>query len=95
MPHISLPEKGSSNKTILSELQSMKTNDVDWHSGQLFGLIYEAGEEVEALAREAAWPWLSETRPISGLSAGCRLCGVAGSIQRDIAHPVSRDNLNI
>ena len=54
MPHISLPEKGSSSETILSELQSMKTNDVDWHSGQLFGLIYEAGEEVEALVKEAA-----------------------------------------
>ena len=54
MPRISLPEKGSSKETILSTLKSLKSGDADWHNGQLFGLIYEAGEEVEDLVKEAA-----------------------------------------
>mgnify|MGYP001825950942 FL=1 len=54
MAHISLPEKGSSKEDILSALKSMKSGDADWHSGQLFGLIYDAGDKVEALVKEAA-----------------------------------------
>ena len=54
MSRISLPEKGAPRETILSALTSMKSDDADWHKGQLFGLIYDAGEEVEALAKEAA-----------------------------------------
>ncbi len=54
MTHMTIPEKGSSRETVLSNLKSMKSGDADWHSGQLFGLIYEAGEKVEKLVREAA-----------------------------------------
>ena len=54
MTRISLPEKGSSRDDILSALKSMKFNDADWHNGQLFGLIYDAGEAVETLVKEAA-----------------------------------------
>lgn len=60
MPRISLPEKGSSREDILSALKSMKFNDADWHSGQLFGLIYDAGEEVETLVKEAATLFMIE-----------------------------------
>ena len=54
MAHMSLPGKGLSREDTLSALKSMKFGDADWHNGQLFGLIYDAGEEVEALVKEAA-----------------------------------------
>ena len=60
MTRISLPQKGSPREDILSALKSMKLNDADWHSGQLFGLIYDAGEEVETLVKEAATLFMIE-----------------------------------
>jgi glutamate/tyrosine decarboxylase-like PLP-dependent enzyme len=43
-----LPQKGLSREEVLKTLKSFKADDVKWHEGQLFGLIYEAGPEVEA-----------------------------------------------
>jgi len=60
MTHITLPEKGTSRETVLSRLKSLKSGDSDWHSGQLFGLIYEAGREVEELVKEASSTFLIE-----------------------------------
>ena len=53
MGQISLPEKGISKEDVLSNLKSFKAGDVKWHEGQLFGLIYEAGQDVEDLVKEA------------------------------------------
>ena len=53
MGQISLPEKGMSKEDVLSSLESFKAGDVKWHEGQLFGLIYEAGQDVEDLVKEA------------------------------------------
>ena len=53
MGPISLPKKGMSSEDVLNTLKSFKSDDVKWHEGQLFGLIYEAGPEVEALVKEA------------------------------------------
>ncbi len=53
MGQISLPEKGMSKEEVLSNLESFKAGDVKWHEGQLFGLIYEAGLDVEDLVKEA------------------------------------------
>jgi len=53
MGQISLPQKGMSAEDVLNTLKSFKSNDVKWHEGQLFGLIYEAGPEVEELVKEA------------------------------------------
>jgi hypothetical protein len=49
MGQISLPQKGMSSEDVLKTLKSFKSDDVKWHQGQLFGLIYEAGPEMEAL----------------------------------------------
>ena len=53
MGQISLPQKGMSRKEVLNTLKSFKSNDVRWHEGQLFGLIYEAGTDIEDLVKEA------------------------------------------
>ena len=53
MGQITLPKKGMPKEDVLSTLQSFKSDDVKWHDGQLFGLIYEVGPDVEALVKEA------------------------------------------
>jgi glutamate/tyrosine decarboxylase-like PLP-dependent enzyme len=60
MGQISLPQKGMSREEVLNTLKSFKSDDVKWHDGQLFGLIYEAGPEVEALVKEASALFLIE-----------------------------------
>jgi glutamate/tyrosine decarboxylase-like PLP-dependent enzyme len=60
MGQISLPQKGMSSEEVLNTLKSLKSDDVKWHAGQLFGLIYEAGPEVEALVKEASALFLIE-----------------------------------
>ena len=53
MGQIGLPQKGMPREDVLKALKSFKSSDVKWHEGQLFGLIYEAGPEVEELVKEA------------------------------------------
>ncbi len=60
MKQISLPKKGTPKETVLSKLRALKTDDADWHKGQMFGLIYEAGQEVEELVKEAATTFMIE-----------------------------------
>ena len=60
MGQIPLPQKGKSSQDVLNTLKSFKSDDVKWHDGQLFGLIYEAGPEVEALVKEASALFLIE-----------------------------------
>jgi glutamate/tyrosine decarboxylase-like PLP-dependent enzyme len=60
MGQISLPKKGLPKEEVLKSLKSFKSDDVKWHEGQLFGLIYEAGPEVEALVKEASALFLIE-----------------------------------
>ena len=60
MGQISLPEKGMPREDVLNTLKSFKSDDVKWHEGQLFGLVYEAGPEVEALVKEASALFLIE-----------------------------------
>ena len=52
MPQISIPKQGQPKEAILSDLKAIKKEDADWHQGQMFGLIYEAGKDVEALVKE-------------------------------------------
>ena len=53
MGQIALPKNGMTKEDVLSTLRSFKSDDVKWHDGQLFGLIYEAGPDVETLVKEA------------------------------------------
>lgn len=49
----SLPLKGMTKEAIFEEFKRFKSQDVKWHTGQMFGLIYEAGQDVEALVKAA------------------------------------------
>ena len=49
----SLPLKGMTKEAIFKEFNTLKSEDVDWRNGQMFGLIYEAGQEVEDLVKAA------------------------------------------
>jgi sphinganine-1-phosphate aldolase len=53
MGQITLPKKGMPQEGVLKTLKSFKSNDVKWHAGQLFGLIYETGSDLEELVKEA------------------------------------------
>ncbi len=49
----SLPLKGMTQNAIFEEFKTLKSQDADWHKGQMFGLIYEAGQDVEELVKAA------------------------------------------
>ena len=49
-----------SRHEVLNTLKSFKSNDVKWHEGQMFGLIYETGTDVEDLVKEASALFLIE-----------------------------------
>jgi glutamate/tyrosine decarboxylase-like PLP-dependent enzyme len=53
MRQLHMPMKGIKRGPLLSKLKSMKSGDVDWVSGRMFSLIYNAGEEVREVARKA------------------------------------------
>lgn len=60
MGKISLPQKGMPREDVLNSLRSFKSDDVRWREGQLFGLIYETGTDLEDLIKEASALFLIE-----------------------------------
>ena len=54
MKQLQLPETGMHRDELLSKLGSRKKDDINWASGRMFSLIYNAGEEVREVAREAS-----------------------------------------
>lgn len=55
-----LPEHGLSHDDVVARLHAMKEDDTDWRGGRCFGLVYHAGGDVEAVARDAALLFLEE-----------------------------------
>ena len=55
MPHAraTLPVHGSSREDILARMAALRQHDVHWREGQVFSLVFDGGDEVSALAREA------------------------------------------
>jgi len=53
MATVEFPQGGIPPAEILASLQSLKSGDSDWKSGRMFSLIFNAGEDVSAVAREA------------------------------------------
>jgi len=48
-----MPPEGMSKEAVLAALESLRTQDADWRQGRMFGLIYNAGDDVEDMARSA------------------------------------------
>ncbi|MDI6726888.1 MAG: aspartate aminotransferase family protein, partial [Smithellaceae bacterium] len=60
METMSLPQKGVSREEILGKLSAMKSGDSDWEGGRVFSLVYNAGEDVAAIARDAYRVFIAE-----------------------------------
>jgi sphinganine-1-phosphate aldolase len=46
---IAFPAAGQPGPDLLNQMEALRTRDVRWREGRVFGLVYDAGEEVEAL----------------------------------------------
>ena len=53
MKEMHIPKKGTPRDDMLSRLEAMKSGDTDWQSGRMFSLIYNAGEDIRDITREA------------------------------------------
>ncbi|MEX2247619.1 MAG: aspartate aminotransferase family protein [Dehalococcoidia bacterium] len=50
----SLPEHGSSLDGVMAQLRAMQVHDADYHNARTFGLIYNAGPDVDEMLKAAA-----------------------------------------
>lgn len=57
---MALPAIGRSRGDIFSDLDAFKSHDLRWRSGRVFGYVYEAGNEVEQIGKDAYMAYLSE-----------------------------------
>jgi glutamate/tyrosine decarboxylase-like PLP-dependent enzyme len=55
-----LPKSGTAPARLLAQMRERKLADADWRSGRTFSLIYPAGEDVDALLRDANLLYLYE-----------------------------------
>jgi glutamate/tyrosine decarboxylase-like PLP-dependent enzyme len=55
-----LPERGVPAEQLFAELDELRRADLAWREGKAFGFVYDAGPEVEAVAKRAYAAFLSE-----------------------------------
>ncbi len=55
-----LPRTGTPREELLARMRERKKADADWRSGRTWSLIYPAGEDVDAVLREANGLYLFE-----------------------------------
>ncbi len=55
-----LPRRGTPREDVIAQMQQVKTGDADWQGGRTFSLIYPAGEDVDAVLRDANLLYLYE-----------------------------------
>lgn len=58
--HFHLPEQGLSRSAILAQMEAARAQDVQWRQGQVFSLVFDAGDEVNELAKAAYTTFFSE-----------------------------------
>lgn len=57
---ISFPTHGRDRSEILTQMRSFRKNDLKWHEGSVFSLVFFAGEEVHQVAQQAYNLFFSE-----------------------------------
>jgi sphinganine-1-phosphate aldolase len=57
---VQLPVSGRSKEEILDTMQVLRQNDVQWRNGKTFSLIYNVGEEITDILKEAYTLFFSE-----------------------------------
>ncbi len=55
-----LPPQGMSRENVLQAMRTARQQDVRWQEGRAFSLVYQAGEEVASLLKEAYTMFFSE-----------------------------------
>lgn len=55
-----IPKQGMKKDAVLEALESYRADDMPWREGRTFGYVFDAGREVEAVAKEAYTRFLSE-----------------------------------
>lgn len=55
-----LPARGESREAIFAALDELRRGDLAWREGRAFGFVYDAGPEVEAVAKQAYAAFLGE-----------------------------------
>ncbi len=55
-----LPAHGRTRSEIFDDLQSFRANDLNWRSGRVFGYVYDAGADAEAIGKAAYLDYLGE-----------------------------------
>ena len=54
------PKKGRDPKSIMTDLEAMKSDDVRWAEGRVFAYVYDAGPEAMKLLHDAYSSYLTE-----------------------------------
>jgi len=57
---VKLPEKGLSEKEIISQMEQMRKEDADWKKGRTFSLVYYARDDIKEIAQRAYTMFFSE-----------------------------------
>ncbi len=57
---MTLPSHGRPHDEVLAELRQRREGDARWRDGRTFGLVFDGGPEVEAIAEAAAGLYLHE-----------------------------------
>ncbi len=58
--HFHLPEQGLSRSAILAQMEAARAQDVQWRQGQVFCLVFHAGDEITDFIKEAYTTFFSE-----------------------------------
>jgi sphinganine-1-phosphate aldolase len=54
------PVRGISKQQILQTMRAARANDVKWRDGKVFSLVFHAGDEIDALLKEAYTMFFAE-----------------------------------
>jgi sphinganine-1-phosphate aldolase len=55
-----IPENGAPAAQVTEQLEAFRAHDLSWRSGKAFGYVYNAGEGIETLAKDAYGRYLTE-----------------------------------
>jgi glutamate/tyrosine decarboxylase-like PLP-dependent enzyme len=55
-----IPEHGLSEEAVFARLEEYRAHDTDWRAGRTFGYVFDAGREIEEIAKRAYMAFLSE-----------------------------------
>ena len=53
MTQITLPQQSQSKQAVLDTMKAARDHDVKWREGRVFSLVFNAGDEVSDMLKEA------------------------------------------